>query len=115
MVTSEKRLCIYQLPEGRAPFLEWLGKLKDRLAKQKIQARLTRIRLGNLGNTIFVGRGVRELKIDHGPGYRLYFGQDGEELVILLCGGDKSTQNEDIQKAKQYWTSYKKEKRYANY
>ena len=58
------------------------------------------MRLGNLGHTNSVGEGVQELKIDFGPGYRIYFGQDGDEVVILLCGGDKSSQADDIAKAK---------------
>ena len=60
------------------------------------------------------GEGVQELKIDFGPGYRVYLGQDGDELIILLLGGDKSTQNEDTQQAKSYWSEYQKEKKNAN-
>lgn len=80
------------------------------MAKQKIQARLARVRLGNLGDCASVGEGVLELKINFGPGYRVYFGQDGVEVIILLCAGDKSTQNSDIKKAKTYWSEYKRGK-----
>jgi len=75
---------------------------------------LTRIKLGNLGDHRSVGEGVTELKIAFGPGYRVYFGQEGEEIVVLLIGGDKSTQDDDIKTAKRYWESYKEEKRDAN-
>jgi putative addiction module killer protein len=72
----------------------------------KIEQRLDRLRLGNLGNFRSVGEGVCELKIDYGPGYRVYFGQVGTTIVLLLCGGDKSTQDRDIRKAKEYWIDY---------
>lgn len=110
MEATEKQIKIYRLPEGRVPYLEWLHGLKDQRARQKIQARLGRVRLGNAGPTRSVGAGIQELKIDYGPGYRVYFGQEGQEVVLLLCGGDKSTQDEDIKKAHQYWANYKKEK-----
>ncbi|MEG4090340.1 type II toxin-antitoxin system RelE/ParE family toxin [Microcoleus sp. Pol12B4] len=71
-----------------------------------IEQRLDRVRLGNLGNSKSVGEGVCELKIDFGPGYRVYFGQLGSTIVLLLCGGDKSTQEQDIRKAKEYWKEY---------
>ena len=74
----------------------------------RIRTRIARVRLGNLGNCEPVGGGVLELKIDYGPGYRVYFGQVGTKLVILLCGGDKSSQTEDIRRAIEYWEDYKK-------
>ncbi len=114
MEVIEKQVRIYRLPNGQVPFLEWISRLKDRRAKQRIQVRIARLRLGNFGQTCSVGDGIRELKIDYGPGYRVYFGQEGNELVILLCGGDKSTQNEDIKEAKEYWASYRKERTYAD-
>ncbi len=115
MEVTEKQLRIYQLPDGKVPYLRWLKSLKDVRARQKIQARIGRVRLGNFGQTRSVGGGVQELKIDYGPGYRLYFGRDGDEIVILLCGGDKNTQNVDIKHAKECWANYKKEKSYADY
>ena len=72
----------------------------------KIEQRLDRVRLGNLGNSKSVGEGVCELKIDFGPGYRVYFGQLGSTIVLLICGGDKSTQEQDIRKAYEYWKEY---------
>lgn len=82
----------YVTPEGRITFDEWFDSLRDRKAKVKIDGRLSRLREGNLGDCRFVGEGVYELKIDDGPGYRVYFGQVGSTVVLLLCGGDKSTQ-----------------------
>jgi putative addiction module killer protein len=110
-----KILKIYQTTNGALPFLQWLNALRDGRTRAILLARLARVRLGNMGNTRPVGEGVHELKIDYGPGYRVYFGQDGPTLVILLNGGDKSTQDEDIETAKAYWQAYKKEQRSADY
>jgi putative addiction module killer protein len=96
----------YITPDGRNPFAEWLSSLRDLNAVVKIEQRLDRVRLGNLGNSKSVGEGVCELKIDFGPGYRVYFGQLGSTIVLLLCGGDKSTQEQDIRKAYEYWKEY---------
>jgi putative addiction module killer protein len=96
----------YITPDGRNPFAEWLSSLRDLSAVVKIEQRLDRVRLGNLGNSKSVGEGVCELKIDFGPGYRVYFGQVGSTIVLILCGGDKSTQEQDIRKAKEYWKEY---------
>ncbi len=93
-------------PEGRCPFEEWLLGLRDISARALIRKRLNRVRTGNLGNTRNVGAGVSELKIDFGPGYRVYFGEDGPQMIVLLVGGDKSTQRRDIEKAKAYWKDY---------
>jgi putative addiction module killer protein len=96
----------YITPDGRNPFAEWLSSLRDLNAVVKIEQRLDRVRLGNLGNSKSVGEGVCELKIDFGPGYRVYFGQFGSTIVLVLCGGDKSSQEQDIRKAKEYWKEY---------
>ena len=90
--------------------VEWFGKLRDNRAKATVDARLIRIRLGNFGFCRAVGKGVSELKIDYGPGYRVYFGTDGEAVVVLLLGGEKSTQAKDIKKAREFWADYKKTK-----
>jgi putative addiction module killer protein len=68
---------------------------------------ITRVRLGNFGDARTVGDGVHELRIHTGPGYRVYFGREGDAVVILLCGGDKGPQNRDIERAKDYWRDYR--------
>ena len=90
------------------PFREWLHSLRDVQGRSRIRVRLNRVRLGNLGDCKSVGEGVMEFRLDFGPGYRVYFGQAGDTLVILLCGGDKRTQSRDIATAKEYWQSYKR-------
>ncbi len=90
-----------------ASFDRWLGKLKDRRAIARILVRIDRLALGNPGDVRSVGGGVSELKIDYGPGYRVYFAQRGQSLVLLLCGGDKSTQSVDIETAKRIATEWR--------
>lgn len=80
-------------------FASWLDDLKDRMAVQRIQARIVRVSLGNLGDVKPVGDGVSEMRIDHGPGYRVYFIQRGQSVIVLLAGGDKRTQDADIDRA----------------
>ena len=82
-------------------FTEWLDDLRDLRARARVQARIERLSAGNPGDVRPVGEGVSELRIDYGPGYRVYFTRRGLELIILLAGGDKSTQAEDIQTALQ--------------
>jgi putative addiction module killer protein len=81
-------------------FADWIGKLRDVNAVARIQVRIRRLSLGNPGDVKPVGGGVSELRIDYGPGYRVYYQQRGEVLILLLCGGDKTTQAADIAKAK---------------
>jgi putative addiction module killer protein len=82
-----------------ATFEAWLGSLKDRRAQLRINARIRRLSLGNPGDTKPVGSGINEMRIHYGPGYRVYFMQRGQLVVILLCGGDKKTQDSDIKLA----------------
>ena len=105
MDTRPKEIRIYEDEEGRAPFSEWMDRQEAPLYS-RVMARLERVELGNLGDHRGVGDGVFELKIDFGPGYRVYFGLDGSELVVLLIGGTKKTQRRDIETAKQYWRNY---------
>jgi putative addiction module killer protein len=90
------------MPEVRRTgvFDEWMRSLRDRRAKVKIEVRIDRLAHGNPGNVKPVGEGIGEMRIDHGPGYRIYFVERGSILTILLCGGDKSTQAKDISIAK---------------
>jgi putative addiction module killer protein len=81
-------------------FSRWISSLKDIRARARIADRIDRLALGNPGDVKPVGEGVSELRIDYGPGYRLYFTRRGQRLVLLLCGGDKSTQSQDIERAK---------------
>ena len=108
MESFERELEVYFTAEGRAPFTDWLDSLRDIRGRAKIRTRLDRVRLGNFGDRANVGDGVEELRIDFGPGYRVYFGQVGSKVVLLLCGGDKSTQTQDVREAKSYWKDYKK-------
>jgi putative addiction module killer protein len=97
----------YYLTEtGRKPFKEWLDGLKNLAARQKVRIRLDRVRLGNLGRNRSVGEGVYELKIDYGPGYRVYYAIEKKTIVFLLMGGDKSSQQKDIALAQTYWRDY---------
>lgn len=80
-------------------FADWLDNLRDGDARAKIEVRILRLSLGNFGDTKSVGGGVSELRIDHGPGYRVYFTKRGLTVVVLLCGGDKGTQTKDIKRA----------------
>ena len=108
MEPAERVLESYIDSQGRCPFDEWLQSLKDKKARAIVRTRLGRLRLGNTGECDPVGEGVLELKIHYGPGYRIYFGQAGPKVVILLCGGEKSSQSSDIRTAIEYWRDYKK-------
>lgn len=101
----------YQQDDGVEPYTEWYRSLRDGLAKASIAMRLHRVEIGNMGDCKPVGEGVHELRIHVGPGYRIYCGFHGELMVILLCGGDKSTQVRDIAKAKAFWTEWKRRQR----
>jgi len=94
---------------GRAPFQVWLDAI-DKQAQAKVGVALYRLTQGNRSHVKGVGGGVAELKVDFGPGYRIYFGQDGEMLIILLAGGTKRRQSEDIMTAQARWSEYKARK-----
>lgn len=100
------RIESYITDEGIEPFTKWFNKL-NAIAAAKVSTALYRMELGNYSNVKSLGEGVFEYKIDFGPGYRIYFGQDGDELVILVGGGSKKQQDKDIKMAKHYWQKYK--------
>ena len=102
-------LVVYVTESGKAPFEDWFTKL-DTSAALKVRTALARLETGNLGDVKPVGQGVSERRITFGPGYRVYFGQDGDKLVILLCGGTKKRQSKDIEQAKAFWDDYKNRK-----
>ena len=90
-------------------FSSWLRSLRDQRAKQKITSRLQRLKFGHFGGVQPVGHGVSELRIHEGKGCRVYFCQQGEELILLLCGGDKKSQQRDIAKAQRIWKDIRNE------
>lgn len=102
----KKEIRHYQTIDGKVPYQEWFNSLKNQKAKAIIEKRLDRVEEGNLGEWNSVGHGVYEMKIHYGSGYRIYFGQDGPILIILLCGGDKRTQAKDIRLAIDCWQDY---------
>jgi putative addiction module killer protein len=97
----------YQAAAGKRPFIDWLQGLRDKQARARVEARLARIAAGNFGDCEPVGDGVLELRVDWGPGYRVYIARFGQALILLLCGGDKRTQHKDIQRAKGYFEDFK--------
>ncbi len=99
----------YVSQDDKSPYREWLDSL-DTSIRARIQARIFRFELGNLGDHKSVGKGVWEARIQFGPGYRVYFGKDEGRIILLLFGGDKSTQSRDIRKAQEYWVEYLGEK-----
>lgn len=98
---------IYVTPAGKQPYVSWENKL-DRQARAIIATRIARLRLGNFGDckSLTNANGIFELRIQYGPGYRIYFGKKKQAIVILLCGGDKGSQKKDIEKAKMFWEEY---------
>lgn len=101
-----REILIYQLPNGKQPFSEGLDSFGDKRSESRVRARLDRIHAGNFGDTQLVGTGIWELRLHFGAGYRIYFGLDGSIFVILLCAGNKSTQEQDIRRAREYWKDY---------
>ena len=105
------RIAYYTDENGNKPFREWLLGLRDQIAAVRIRARLTRVKAGNFGLVRNVGEGVVELKIDHGPGYRVYYAMDDGTIVLLLCGGDKRTQQRDIESAQRFWKKHQEQRK----
>jgi putative addiction module killer protein len=105
MVSTKLIIKEYASVEGRSFFRKWLDSLNVQV-RARIQARVFRFETGNLGDHRFVGKGVWEAKIMFGPGFRLYFGKEARTILLLLLGGDKSSQTGDIRKAQRLWKEY---------
>jgi putative addiction module killer protein len=101
--TKYRILRNYITPSGIVPFLDWINSLKDPVTRHRIRTRLDRVEMGNFGDYKPLGDGICELKLDFGSGFRIYFAEEGDVIVILLCGGNKSSQVKDIKTAKMYW------------
>jgi putative addiction module killer protein len=97
----------FETPAGKAPARDWLSSIKDKLTQAILYKRIRQAGLGQFGKTRNVGDGVWELKIDYGPGYRVYYGIHGDELILILMAGSKRTQAADIKKAQAYWNEWK--------
>lgn len=98
----------YCAEDGRDGFGDWLDALQDRSARARIETRIDRLALGLFGDMKTLRDGVCELRIDTGPGYRVYYAFAGRALILLLCGGDKRSQRRDISRAVNYWRDFKK-------
>lgn len=105
-MASTRKVVEYLEPDGSSPFAKWFARL-DLMAAAKVSTALYRMEQGNLSNVKPVGQGVAEYRIDAGPGYRIYMGQQGNVLIILLGGGTKRGQSTDIRLAQQRWRDYK--------
>ena len=100
----------YQAEDGAQPFTEWLESIRDKATQARLRVRLRRLEAGLLGDCEPVGEGVLELREHHAAGYRIYFGRHGRTIVILLTGGTKKTQSNDIAMAKRCWADWKRRK-----
>lgn len=105
-MTAAKNVIVYQDEAGNEPFTDWLNSLRDPTTRRRILKRLLRLEQGYYGDVKFVGGGVNELSFFFGAGYRVYFAEDGDTIVVLLCGGDKDSQPRDIQQAQIYLQEY---------
>lgn len=104
--TDTVRIVEYERRDGRSPFRSWFDGL-DHIAGLKVRGAIFKMRKGNFSNAKPLGGGVSEYKVNFGPGYRIYFGKDGDRLIILLGGGTKKRQTRDVEAAKELWKEYK--------
>jgi putative addiction module killer protein len=104
---KERPVEYFYTQTGKAPVKEWLNSFKDKLTQAILYKRIRQASLGNFGDSKSIGSGVFELRVDFGPGYRIYYGLHKDELILLLIGGSKRTQQADIEKAKTYWFLWK--------
>ena len=105
-----KTVIVYRRHDNKEPFADWLFSLRDLAIRHRIETRIDRVKQGNYGDHKRF-QGIIELRLDFGKGYRLYCGEDGNTLVVLLIGGDKSSQDKDIKKAFAYWRDYHEQKK----
>lgn len=106
---KEKEIIVYRSPDGKEPFVDWLFSLRDKTNRYRIETRIDRMRFGNYGvHKRF--KGIIEVRFKFGKGYRLYCTEDGDKIVVLLQGGDKSSQQKDIETALKYWRDYHEQK-----
>ncbi|MBD2606310.1 type II toxin-antitoxin system RelE/ParE family toxin [Scytonema hofmannii FACHB-248] len=108
-IIRPKALQVYATEDGKEPYTEWLENLKDYVIRSRIIRRVERLKQGNYGDCKSVGGSVQELRFFFGSGYRVYFGEAENDVVILLCGGDKDSQDRDIERAKEYWQAYQEQ------
>ena len=108
MPEMENTINEYTDGKGYSPYAHWLSSLRDARAKAMVIMQVDKMELGLFGDSEPIGDGLSELRIHHGPGYRVYYGKEGQQVYLLLCGGDKSTQSKDIKKAKGYWKDHKR-------
>jgi putative addiction module killer protein len=104
---NPKQVVFYADEDGNEPFQAWMDNLRDQQGRRRIISRLFRVQQGNYGDVKPIGDGLSELRIFFGPGYRVYFGEEAGNIVVILCGGDKDSQSRDIEDAKVYWKEYK--------
>ena len=102
-----KFIKVYRTPTGRVAFTDWVNSLKSKTVRHRLEERLVRLANGHFGDCKSVGEGVFELRLFFSAGFRVYFAEYRQSIILLLCGGDKSTQTRDIQKAKAYWKQFK--------
>jgi putative addiction module killer protein len=106
-IVHPKQIVFYADEDGNEPFQVWIDNLRDQQGRRRIINRLFRVQQGNYGDVEPIGEGISELRLFFGPGYRVYFGEDAGNIVVILCGGDKASQSRDIEAAKDYWKEYK--------
>jgi putative addiction module killer protein len=106
-ILHPKQIVFYADEDGNEPFQVWIDNLRDQQGRRRIINRLFRVQQGNYGDVEPIGEGLSELRLFFGPGYRVYFGEDAGNIVVILCGGDKANQSRDIEAAKVYWKEYK--------
>ncbi len=106
MQIRPREILHYTTPSGRNPYRQWYTRIKDQKTQIAISNKISRLRSGNLGDFKRLSKDLYELRIHHGPGYRIYFGVFQNDIVILLCGGTKGTQQRDIIRAQNYWDDF---------